>query len=307
MNGEFQILVGDCLRAMDEVAPESVQCAVTSPPYFQQRDYGMEWQVGLERTVHDYIARLVERFEKVRQVLKPRGTLWVIIGDTYAGGGCGGGGSFAIDRLHLANKNHTAAWKRNGRVPAGFQNKQLIGIPWRLAFALQESGWLLRQDCIWHKPNPMPESCRDRCTKAHEYIFHFAKSENYYFDSRAVREVGTYPAGTKGGKASAHRFYEYKVNSRPMRYKIYDGFRNKRSVWTVATKPSREKHYATFPPELIEPCILASTRLGDIVLDPFGGTGTTMEVALKNGRRGIAIDNATFARVMRRRCEAIFR
>lgn len=303
MNDRVKLLIGNARERLDEIQPNSVQCVVTSPPYFHLRDYGAHGQLGLEREPFEYVQHLVEIFRKVRRVLRPDGIVWLIIGDTFAGGGNGGGGSYAIDRMHLANKNHQAHWKYGGRRrPNGFKDKDLIGIPWRVAFALQEDGWWLRQDNIWHKPNPMPENARDRCTKAHEYIFHLSKSERYFFNHEAIREKGVYPAGTKGAKASAHRFYEYRVNSRPPEYKIYDGFRNKRSVWTVSTKPCKEKHYATFPPELIEPCVLAGSRPGDIVLDCFAGTGTTGAVALRHGRRAVLIElGRQFAPAIRRR------
>jgi site-specific DNA-methyltransferase (adenine-specific) len=168
---------------------------------------------------------------------------------------------------------------------------------------LQQDGWFLRQDIIWHKPNPMPESVKDRCTKAHEYIFLLSKSEKYFFDTEAIKEVGVYPAGTRAAKASARRSGTARVNSRPPEYKIYDGFRNKRSVWSVATKPSKTNHYATFPGELITPCILAGSRPSQIVLDPFAGTGTTAEVTLRLGRRALAIElNPRFGRLIGQRC-----
>lgn len=248
---DLQILLGDCREQMRSLADGSVQTCVTSPPYFGLRDYGMDGQLGLEPSPSDFVAAMVEVFREVRRVLADDGTLWLNLGDSYGAA------------------------------------KQLLGIPWRVALALQDGGWCLRQDIIWHKPNPMPESVRDRCTKAHEYIFLLSKSPKYFFDSEAIKEVGVIPAGTKGAKGSAERAGQVGVNSRPPEYKIYDGMRNKRSVWTVTTKPFKGAHFATFPPELIEPCVLAGSRSGDTVLDPFGGSGTTAGVAIKHGRKAI--------------------
>jgi len=305
----FTILLGNAFKRLDEIARDSVQVVVTSPPYWGQRDYGSAEQIGLEASPHDYVSAIVRVFRKIRRVLTDDGTVWLNIGDTYAGGGNGGGGSFAKDGIHLANKNQQATWKNEiGRVPRGWKTKDLIGIPWRVAFALQDDGWFLRQDIIWHKPNPMPESVRDRCTKAHEYIFLLSKSEKYFFDHEAIREIGTYPAGTRAAKGSARRAGTKRVNSRPPEYKIYDGFRNKRSVWTVATKPSGTNHYATYPVELVTPCILAGSRPGQLVLDPFAGTGTTAEIALRLNRRALAIElNPRFGRLIGKRCRAAIR
>jgi DNA modification methylase len=307
MNLPLEILIGCCIKRLDEVAPKSVRSIVTSPPYWGQRDYRSLGQIGLEENPALYVTRLVQVFRKARRVLRDDGTVWLNLGDTYAGGGAGGGGSFSRDRIHLANKNEQAHWKaKNGRVPNGFKCKDLIGVPWRVAFALQEDGWFLRQDIIWHKPNPMPESVGDRCTKSHEYIFLLAKSHKYFFDPEGIRERGVYPAGTRAAKGSAKRAADGRVNSRPAEYKVYDGFRNKRSVWTVSTKPSKQEHYATFPAELIEPCILAGSQRGDLILDPFAGTGTTAEVAMRLGRRALMIEiNPRFARRIRGRCKNI--
>ena len=186
----------------------------------------------------------------------------------------------------MGHQTPIAVWKPKG----------LAGIPWRVAFALQADGWYLRQDIIWHKPNPMPESVRDRCTKAHEYLFMLSKSDRYFYDAEAMREPAVYPAGTKGAKGSAERQAEKGVNARPPEYKVYDGFRNRRSVWTVATKPFAGAHFATFPPDLIEPCILAGSPVGGTVLDSFLGSGTTGMVAQKHGRKWIGCElNPTYA------------
>jgi len=269
---------GDCREIMRDWKREGIrsQMCVTSPPYFGLRDYGHEGQIGLEQTPEKYIDAMVEVFRCVRDVLTDDGTLWLNIGDSYAGAGYSNnkntGGTARVDggkQRHLSG--------------TGCKNKDLIGIPWMLAFALRADGWYLRQDIIWHKPNPMPESVRDRCTKAHEYIFLLSKSERYFFDSEAMKEPAD-PANhrdsrgirrTPDGQADHKGF----VNGR--HYET----RNKRDVWSVPVRPYKGAHFATFPPALIEPCILAGSRLNDTVLDPFMGSGTTAAVAKQLGRQ----------------------
>ena len=255
-----EILFGDCREIMRRWAEQGVkaQMCVTSPPYFGLRDYGVDGQIGLEQTPDEYVAKMVDVFRAVRDVLADDGVLWLNIGDSYGAG------------------------------------KQLLGVPWRLAFALQADGWILRQDIIWHKPNPMPESVRDRCTKAHEMIFLLSKSPKYYFDAEAIKEQAV---GGQTGKAASFKRDGSKREQaipgqaygthRPEREDVaYNGeLRNRRSVWSVPTRPYKGAHFATFPPALIEPCILAGSRPGDIVLDPFMGSGTTAEVAILHGRR----------------------
>ena len=249
-------------------------------------------EIGLEQTPEEYIAAMVEVFRCVRDVLADDGTLWLNIGDSYAGGG---GGNYSAGTRNNSGQNITNVRNRPAWLSqAGLKPKDLIGIPWMLAFALRADGWYLRQDIIWHKPNPMPESVRDRCTKAHEYIFLLSKSERYFFDSEAMKEDAI---GGQTGKAASFKRdgskREQKIpgqgygTHRPDREDVaYNGAkRNRRSVWTVATRPYKGAHFATFPPELIEPCILAGSRPGDIVLDPFMGSGTTAAVALQHGRR----------------------
>jgi DNA modification methylase len=253
-----RIEFGDCRDTMRRWAADGVkvQTCVTSPPYFGLRDYGHEGQIGLEPTPEAYIAAMVEVFRCVRDVLADDGTLWVNIGDSYARQG----GKVSEQSRHWDGREHDPgamhATRHVDNMP-GYKPKDLIGIPWMLAFALRADGWYLRQDIIWHKPNPMPESVRDRCTKAHEYIFLLSKSERYFFDSEAIAEKAVGSGET----------------------------RNRRSVWTITTKPYKGAHFATFPPDLIEPCILAGARKGDIVLDPFMGSGTTAQVAVQHGRQ----------------------
>ena len=286
-----RIKFGDCREIMRSWAAEGVkaQMCVTSPPYFGLRDYGHEGQIGLEQTPEQYITAMVEVFRCVKDVLADDGTLWLNIGDSYVGSANNGG---------IASKTMQGTQAATGKnLPTkrgeGLKPKDLIGIPWMLAFALRADGWYLRQDIIWHKPNPMPESVRDRCTKAHEYIFLLSKSDRYFFDSEAMRENSVDPVGSaKRYKApffvgDKHEAGGYSANGAKHTggMKEFDGKRNRRSVWTVNTKPYKGAHFATFPTALIEPCILAGSRPDDIVLDPFMGSGTTAAVALQHGRQ----------------------
>ena len=260
---ESQVSCGDCLSVLGTLQEKTIQTCVTSPPYYGLRDYGVEEQIGLEDTPQRYIQSLVEVFREVRRVLRDDGTLWLNIGDSYSSHRDGKTNPDTSRGTSLATAVSSAP-NRNPKImkAAGLKHKDLIGIPWRLAFALRDDGWYLRQDIVWSKSNPRTERVRDRCTKAHEYIFLLAKSERYYFDHEAIRE----------GCVSE------------------EGSRNKRSVWTVATKPFKGGHVATFPPELIEPCVLAGSRKDDVVLDPFLGSGTTALVAKTLGRRYVGIE-----------------
>ena len=282
-----RILVGDVRTRLAEIPDGSVRTCITSPPYFGLRDYGHDGQIGLEQTPDDYVNELVEVFREVRRVLSDDGTLWLNLGDSYAGSGVGGGGN----RKGNENGQHDAL-KALGRppVPTGLKPKDLIGIPWRVAFALQQDGWYLRSDIIWHKPNPMPESVTDRPTKSHEYLFLLTKSPRYYYDHEAIKEDGVIPAGTKVAKGSAERQGLKGVNARPPEYKVYDGKRNKRDVWTINTKPFKGAHFAVMPEALAEPCILAGSAPGDTVLDPFAGSGTVAVVALRHGRNFVGTE-----------------
>ena len=276
-----KIYQGDCIEQMKLFPDESIDCCVTSPPYWGLRDYGHDDQIGLEQTPEEYVAKMVDVFGEVKRVLKPDGTLWLNLGDSYAGSG-GAGYQFGDPKKprisHFSNPN----LKVDGCKP-----KDLVGIPWLVAFALRADGWYLRQDIIWHKPNPMPESVTDRCTKSHEYIFLLSKSAKYYYDAEAIAEKSiTKDNGIRNRDAT-------RLNNTPGRTRMgglttnnYD-LRNKRSVWSVATKPYSEAHFATYPEELITPCILAGCPENGIVLDPFGGSGTTAVVAIKNNRQWV--------------------
>ena len=258
------VLVGDALTQLRLLPAESVQCCVTSPPYWGLRDYASEGQLGLEKTPEEYVGRMVEIFREVRRVLRNDGTLWLNLGDSYSSGGRGSYDSTLISRTSgvqnnsAGNTRHTPSWAKP---------KDLIGIPWMVAFALRADGWWLRQDIIWSKPNPMPESVTDRCTKAHEYIFLLTKSARYFYDAEAIKEKGCDEPGTHRGGSTmkmvngemAGDRVAWHNHSGGIESLLATGFRNKRSVWTVTTQPYPEAHFATYPPDLIKPCILAGT------------------------------------------------
>ena len=283
------ILCGDALEQLRTMEPESVHTCVTSPPYYNLRDYGAAGQIGMEETPEEYIGKLVDVFREVRRCLRQDGTLRVNIGDTYA----------ANRKYQVVETKGTRGNTFSGgiAVPDGCKAKDLIGIPWLLAFALRADGWYLRQDLIWHKTNAMPESVRDRCTKAHEYIFLLSKSPHYYFDAAAIRE----PCGVKGnartfrggGAYTGGRSFQ---NSARVERESHGnsanntGGRNKRSVWSIATGQFKAAHYATFPERLVEPCILAGCPEGGTVLDPFAGSGTTGVVAKRLRRHFVGVE-----------------
>jgi DNA modification methylase len=264
---------GDCRDIMKRWVSEGVkvQTCITSPPYFGLRDYGREGQIGLEDDVGDYVANLVDVFSHVWNLLSDDGTLWLNLGDSYAGSGKGPSKS-------LNGEHHRLEEKHSKIVPDGLKAKDLIGVPWRVAFALQNFGWYLRQDIIWHKPNPMPESVKDRCTKNHEYIFLMTKNPRYYYDCDAIKEPVKEDWGTRDRTDGKYHNEGTGLQPHSGLEKSYE-WANKRSVWTVTTKPFTGAHFATFPPDLIEPCVMAGSRVGDIVLDPFMGSGTTAAVA----------------------------
>ena len=302
-----RIEFGDCRETMRRWAADGVrvQTCVTSPPYFGLRDYGHDGQIGLEQTPEQYIAAMVEVFRCVRDVLADDGTLWLNIGDSY---NAHPGQRKTTDKAGDKQQSVRGAQAAPSRSVDSCKPKDLIGIPWMLAFALRADGWYLRQDIIWHKPNPMPESVRDRCTKAHEYIFLLSKSERYFIDPDGMKEPAVKGAAGSEfhtGKTGAHQMGRASTKPRKQN-STNDSFvpgatahgglhregterepetRNRRSVWTVATRPYKGAHFATFPPALIEPCILAGSRPGDLVLDPFMGSGTTAAVAIQHGRQ----------------------
>ena len=274
---DYEVLIGDCRETLKTLPAQSINTCVTSPPYFGLRDYGHEGQMGAEPTPDDFVAAMVEVFREVRRVLRDDGTVWLNLGDSYAANR-----SYQVsDGKH---QSHDFGKSNASRVPQGLKQKDLIGIPWRVAFALQADGWYLRQDIIWHKPNPMPESVTDRCTKSHEYIFMLSKSPKYYYDHEAVKEPAVCPR--KRGPAEHGDKISTNGNAGLSRREPTDT-RNRRSVWTVPTKPYKGAHFATFPPALIEPCILAGCPKGGTVLDPFGGSGTTAGVAVGSGRNAV--------------------
>ena len=290
---------GDCRETMRRWAAEGIkaQTCVTSPPYFGLRDYGHEGQLGLEQTPEEYIKAMVEVFRCVWDVLEDDGTLWLNLGDSYATGTTASRQQ-GTRGIGAATQGEQDAVPRIGN-PPGCKTKDLIGIPWLLAFALRADGWYLRQDIIWHKPNPMPESVTDRCTKAHEYIFLMSKSQKYYYDSKAIAEPhkdvslqrwGSGGEDTKNTKYNKEKPETSVGNLRNGSNPLREDGANKRSVWTVTTKPYAGAHFAVFPSDLIEPCILAGAPVGGIVLDPFMGSGTTAQVAQNLGRQYIGCE-----------------
>jgi DNA modification methylase len=298
------IHVGDCLDVLRELPEKSVQCCVTSPPYWGLRDYGVDGQLGLEPTPEEYVANMVEVFREVRRVLRDDGTLWMNIGDSYATSPAGNFGKdmpAPADGGRYRENKPKMDWARGG-----LKQKDLCGIPWRVAFALQADGWYLRQDIIWHKPNPMPESVTDRCTKSHEYVFLLSKSARYFYDADAIKEPVTQSTAERLTQPTLDRQngsnrVPGKTNGNMKAVGNIDT-RNKRSVWTVTTAPYSKAHFATFPPKLIEPCILAGCPEGGVVLDPFLGSGTTAAVAQNLGRKCIGIElNEEYAQLARDR------
>jgi DNA modification methylase len=280
------ILVGDAITRLRELPDGSVQTCVTSPPYWGLRDYGNDDQIGLEETPSDFVEKLCQVFDEVWRVLADDGTLWVNLGDSYAGAS-----------LSRASNNGRAGYgnPREGtfsRLGDGLKPKELVGIPWRFAFAMQDRGWYLRQDIIWAKPNPMPESVTDRCTKSHEYIFLLTKNPKYFFDNEAIKE----PAVCADDRRAGNGRHTYDGKRAENDGLVQQSFvtitdtKNKRSVWTVNVKGYKEAHFATYPTELITPCILAGSSEGDTVLDPFSGSGTTGEVALLHGRNYVGTE-----------------
>ena len=274
------VLFGDCRETLPAFIDEARMC-VTSPPYYGLRDYGGEAsQIGMEQTPEEYIQQLVEVFRLVRDNLTDDGTLWVNIGDSYYN--YRSDGNYPKQTVSKTRQDLPTKTPVRGNKLEGLKSKDLIGIPWMLAFALRADGWYLRQDIIWHKPNPMPESVKDRCTKSHEYIFLLSKNKNYYYNNEAIKE----PAKDWGTRDRSNGKYHNPGSGLVPHSGLTKSYerKNKRSVWSVTKKPYKGAHFATFPPDLIEPCILAGSEPGDIILDPFMGSGTTAMVAKQHGR-----------------------
>lgn len=287
-----KIYLGSSLEILRELPDNSIDCCVTSPPYYALRDYGVDGQIGLEETPEAYIAKLSDVFMEVYRVLKPEGTLWLNIGDSYNGNKKGNTETIKYKVVAESNDFHKKLWK-------GAKQKDLIGIPWMLGFTLRSKGWYLRQDIIWEKGNPLPESVTDRCTKSHEYIFLMSKSQKYYFDYEAIQEKAKYPNDNRGSRGDSRRGTEMNSVSG-----VTGEMRNKRDVWCVNTKPCSEAHFATYPFELIKPCILAGCPENGIVLDPFMGSGTTAIVARSLNRNYIGVElNPEYIKIAQKRLE----
>jgi DNA modification methylase len=308
------VILGDAREKLTTMIPdESVQCVVTSPPYYGLRDYGVDGQIGLEPSLDEFLDALLDVFAEVHRVLRPDGTLWLNMGDSYVSSGSG---SRNDKRWPKQSRNTGSTHATRKLTSSPLAPKNLMGVPWRLAFALQDAGWILRQEIIWSKPNPMPESVRDRCTKSHEHLFLLTKSPRYYYDADAIREparhqdpeiLATNAQARQQARIVAKKAYRTQdsyrgamsgerekgrgkdQNSESM-FSMREEGRNKRSVWTISPEPTSDAHFATFPEALVEPCVLAGSRPGDLVLDPFAGSGTTLHVAYRLERRAIGIE-----------------
>jgi len=301
---------GDCRLMLKHLPEQSVNTCVTSPPYWGLRDYGHDDQIGQETSPQEFVETMVNLFREVRRVLKDDGTVWLNLGDSYCPVNRGENARPRKETLVgiSAGNPHSDLPTRKTTIQAvkamGIKPKDLCGIPWRVALALQADGWWLRQDIIWHKPNPMPESVTDRCTKSHEYIFLLTKSPKYFYDHEAIKEDAITEPQARDKNAEGYQA-DYPNGDRfSAGERVFgaDGKRNKRSVWSVTTSRYKEAHFATYPPELISPCILAGSKEGDIVLDPFSGSGTTGEVAMQNGRHYIGLElNPEYAALSEKR------
>lgn len=301
-----RIIVGDVIEQLQHLDAGSVQTCITSPPYWGLRDYGNDGQLGLESTPDEYVANMVAVFAEVWHVLADDGTLWLNLGDSYA---AMRDSKATPDTLRNGDgtKVNTAANRNPANLQrAGLKHKDLVGIPWRIAFALQSAGWYLRQDIIWHKPNPMPESVTDRCTKSHEYVFLLTKSARYYFDNESIKEPSA-NLGATNIKFGGNKYGDSddpKHATKSGNTYVDSGTRNKRTVWTINTKPFKGAHFAVMPEALVEPCILAGSKPDDLVLDPFAGSGTVGVVALRHGRNFVGTElNPDYAEIARQRIE----
>lgn len=283
----IKILQGNCLDVLKDLPEQSVNTCITSPPYWGLRNYQEEEQLGLEDTPEEFVENLVSVFREVKRVLRDDGTVWLNLGDSYSSGGR----TTTTNQTLRGDKDYGVTRPKPSK---GIKPKDLIGIPWRVAFALQADGWYLRQDIIWHKKNCMPESVKDRCTKSHEYIFLLSKNAKYYFDNESIKEDAVRHGSIPKGKKYSSELADSKIGGKHTRETLNEkpvaAKRNKRSVWTVTTKPFKGAHFATFPPDLIDPCVLAGCPESGTVLDPFGGAGTTGLVAEQNNRDSILIE-----------------
>jgi DNA modification methylase len=298
---------GDCRELLARLPEASVQTCVTSPPYWGLRDYGVEGQIGLEATPEEYVASIVDVFRGVRRALRKDGTLWLNLGDSYANPPSGqaqryfNGQGATYERGAAPSARRTQGKTRSG-IPSGLKPKDLVGIPWMVAFALRADGWYLRADVIWSKPSPMPESVTDRPTKAHEYVFLLSKSGRYHYDADAIAEPSVWAGQNRTSRDPATSMMPDAPPHRGLRKDEPTGTRNCRSVWTIATQPYDGAHFAVMPPALAERCILATSKPGDIVLDPFFGSGTTGMIAEKHGRRWIGFDlNPAYEELQKKR------
>jgi len=296
----INILQGDCVESLNKLEDQSINTCITSPPYWGLRNYNdEEKQLGMEDTPEEFVDNLVNVFREVKRVLRDDGTLWLNLGDSYANQRSGEGAD-TLKNLNVNTHGYKNPTKKQEKTNKNFNKtlnygnlkpKNLVGMPWRVAFALQQDGWYLRQDIIWHKPNPMPESVRDRCTKAHEYIFLLSKKPKYYYDHEAIKEDAKYPQGPNSPQSIKKGKGEFGMDTRGGLSKIGAlAKKNKRSVWKVSTKPFKGAHFATFPKDLIEPCVLAGCPEGGTVLDPFGGSGTTGIVAAQHNRNAVLLE-----------------
>jgi DNA modification methylase len=293
---EAKVLVGDVRKGLATIADGTVQTCITSPPYWGLRDYGHEGQIGLEQTPQQYVDQMVEVFREVRRVLADDGTVWLNLGDSY----CGTGNKGEHKDPKYADGRNAQAVAINNKID-GLKSKDLVGIPWRVAFALQDDGWYLRQDIIWHKPNPMPESVTDRCTKAHEYLFLLTKQPRYYFDNEAIKTEVKQDWGERDRTDGKYHNEGSGLQPHSGLDKSYSRA-NKRSVWTITTKPFKGAHFAVMPDALVEPCVSAGSKPGDLVLDPFTGSGTVGMVACGLGRRFVGCElNPDYAEIARDR------
>jgi len=298
------ILFGDCRDTLKQFPRGSAQMCVTSPPYYGLRDYGGEEnQIGMEQSPEEYVDQMVQVFREVRDVLKDDGVLWLNIGDSYYN--YRSDGNYPKQSVSKTRQDLPQSTPVRGNKLKGLKQKDLIGIPWMLAFALRADGWYLRQDIIWHKPNPMPESVKDRCTKSHEYIFLLSKNQNYYYDNEAIKEPVKQDWGTRDRTKGKYHNPGTGLQPHSGLTKSYER-KNKRSVWTVNKKPYKGAHFATYPEELIEPCILAGSREGDTILDPFMGSGTTAYVARKHDRHYLGCElHEDYGTLIQKRIKAI--